>query len=346
MATKCHFQDSGFCKYDRKCRFKHSEEVCRKPTCRNTSCPKRHPRPCRNFFLQKQCRFGQDCQYDHFFSCEVCDNLKFLIKKEIKKTKEINETTARMAEELSEARKEILGLKKEKNSLVKEIKSFKNELLKKEVEGRELEAYKDVLRQENHKNRLAVKAAEAEMKDVKKALAICQVNNRNIKDENERLVEMVDELKVDNQSVKSGKCVIENELKDVEKELTKFHNMENKYKETHDDNQKLRATLENVKESLEESERETFHEQIKLKDDEIKNLNITRKLIADNEIKLRRINLQLEKEVKDLKSQSIGSSKQSQLPYPCDKCESTFKTAGLLIRHVKSEHQNLPVTRP
>jgi hypothetical protein len=31
-----------------------------------------------------------------------------------------------MAEELSEARKEILGLKNEKNSLVKEIKSFKN----------------------------------------------------------------------------------------------------------------------------------------------------------------------------------------------------------------------------
>jgi chromosome segregation ATPase len=190
-----------------------------------------------------------------------------------------------------------------------------------------------------------VKAAEAELKDVKKALPICRVNNRNIKDENEKLVEMVDKLKVENQSVTSGTCVIENELKDVKKELTRFHNMENKYKKTHDENKILRATLANVKESLEESGRETFQEQIKLKDDEIKNLNITRKLSADNEIKLRRINLQLEKEMKDLKSQSIGSSNQTQLPYPCDKCEATFKTAGLLIRHVKSEHQNLPVTR-
>ena len=120
-----------------------------------------------------------------------------------------------------------------------------------------------------------------------------------------------------------------------------MHNTETKYKETYKETQELRSTLENVKATSEKSE-----EQIKLKDEEIKNLNFTRKLSVENEVKLQRINQQLEMEVKDLKSKSKGSSKESQLPYPCDKCESTFKTAGLLIRHVKSQHENLPVSRP
>ena len=111
--------------------------------------------------------------------------MKFLIDRESKKTKKVNETPARMAEEILEARKEIISLKNEKNALVKEINSLKNDLFRKETKVREIDAEKAVLKHENQTNKLSVKAAETELKGVKKVFAICQVSNRNIKDENE-----------------------------------------------------------------------------------------------------------------------------------------------------------------
>ena len=88
MAGKCSFQDSGYCKYKRKCNFKHFEHVCKDPKCKNRDCNKRHPQPCKHFFLRKFCRFGSECMYDHNLCCEDCDNLTFLIKKETKKSEE------------------------------------------------------------------------------------------------------------------------------------------------------------------------------------------------------------------------------------------------------------------
>ena len=49
--------------------------------------------------------------------------------------------------------------------------------------------------------------------------------------------------------------------------------------------------------------------------------------------------------IKHVKSQH-ENLKSCELPYPCDKCDSTFKAAGLMIKHVKSEHEKLPVIRP
>ena len=73
-------------------------------------------------------------------------------------------------------------------------------------------------------------------------------------------------------------------------------------------------------------------------------MKITRKLSVDHVVKLEQINQQLEKEVEDLKRNKV-LSKVTELPYPCDKCDSTFKTAGLLVRHVKEKHGNQPVLK-
>ena len=125
MRTKCYFQDVGFCKYNERCQFQHSEGVCPESTCRSRSCSKRHPRPCRNFFIKRYCRFGQSCKYAHTFECEPCENLKFLIDKENKRVvsivKEKDETIVKMENKISEAKLEILRLKSENNNLLKEL---------------------------------------------------------------------------------------------------------------------------------------------------------------------------------------------------------------------------------
>ena len=60
MVVKCYFNDCGFCKYGLGCRFNHSEQVCRDSACLNRNCYRRHPRPCRNFFLRNYLN-GNNC---------------------------------------------------------------------------------------------------------------------------------------------------------------------------------------------------------------------------------------------------------------------------------------------
>ena len=64
------------------------------------------------------------------------------------------------------------------------------------------------------------------------------------------------------------------------------------------------------------------------------------KVSVDNGKKLK-LNQQLEREVKDLKVKMKVVSAEGKQPFPCDKCDLSYKTAGLLIRH-----ENLPTTRP
>ena len=73
---------------------------------------------------------------------------------------------------------------------------------------------------------------------------------------------------------------------------------------------------------------------------------LTRKVSVENATKLQQLNQKLEKEIEEMRAKINLPTKESKLPYPCDKCECTFKTAGLLIRHVKSDHENMPVNRP
>ena len=78
----------------------------------------------------------------------------------------------------------------------------------------------------------------------------------------------------------------------------------------------------------------------------MKSLMFSRKVSVDNGTKLKKLKQQLEKEVKDLKVKMKIVSAESNQPFPCDKCDSPNKTAGFIIRHVKTEHENLPPTRP
>ena len=110
-----------------------------------------------------------------------------------------------------------------------------------------------------------------------------------------------------------------------------------------EENYLLKANLENVKPS-EREKLDEYERKIKIKEKEIESLKITRKLSVDHVVKLEQINQQLEKEVEDLKRNKV-LSKVTELPYPCDKCDSTFKTAGLLVRHVKEKHGNQPVLK-
>ena len=78
-----------------------------------------------------------------------------------------------------------------------------------------------------------------------------------------------------------------------------------------------------------------------MKDKEIGSLTLTNRMSVENGTKLQKTNQQLEQELQELKIKNKTSSKDSELPYPCDKCSSTYKTAGLLIKHVKSEHEDM-----
>ena len=90
---------------------------------------------------------------------------------------------------------------------------------------------------------------------------------------------------------------------------------------------------------------ENHDDQMKKKNEEIKSSILTRKISVENETKLQQLNQTLEKEIEEIKVKN-APTKESKLPYPCHKCECTFKTAGLLIRHVKNDHENTPVYRP
>ena len=82
-------------------------------------------------------------------------------------------------------------------------------------------------------------------------------------------------------------------------------------------------------------------DKIKIKDEEIRSLAQSKRISVENETKLQKNNHLLQKEVQELKMKYKTSSTDGELLYPCDKCTSTFKTAGLLIKHVKSQHENL-----
>ena len=77
---------------------------------------------------------------------------------------------------------------------------------------------------------------------------------------------------------------------------------------------------------------------IEKKDEEIESLFLSRKMSVDNGKKLLEIKKHLENEIKELKDNGAKSSIDVELKYSCNKCDNNFKTAGLLRRHIKNEH--------
>ena len=294
MAVKCSFNNFGFCKFEEECRFEHPIEVCRVTSCQTRNCLKRHPKACRNHFLKKHCRFGKNCKYDHFFDCESCENLKYMIQKEEqladKRLKEKDEAIALMASE-------IQNLKKDKVILEKKVKVSRNENEKLLVE----------IRKEN--------AEKRRLKDKISALS----------SENEGLEKAVKETKED--TVESKESQKMKDIKAVNMKILK-------------ENYSLKANLERITFTLKEN-MDSFEQKIKVKDEKVKSLLIS----VDNFAKLKETNQKLEISNEDLKKK-MGEFKDAELPFPCDRCGLNFKTAGLLVKHVKTHHETMPRTRP
>ena len=85
---------------------------------------------------------------------------------------------------------------------------------------------------------------------------------------------------------------------------------------------------------------------IKETDEEIESLFILRKVSLENTTKLLEIKKMLKKEIIELKETCENSSKDDAVRYQCDKCEHNFKTAGLLRRHIKNEHDKFALVIP
>ena len=62
----CKDNQSGFCKFGNKCQKRHENTVCENTeNFSEESCIKRHPKFCRNFNNNSNCRYKDKCPYKH-----------------------------------------------------------------------------------------------------------------------------------------------------------------------------------------------------------------------------------------------------------------------------------------
>ena len=66
---KCKYNNRGYCRKRKQCKYLHSNIVCEKSAegevCGNKYCEFRHPKKCLYFRMKYGCRFGVLCQYVH-----------------------------------------------------------------------------------------------------------------------------------------------------------------------------------------------------------------------------------------------------------------------------------------
>ena len=120
---KCFYYNKGHCRHKNSCRNEPPKRTCHEQKCDWKACGKRHPKPCRNFFLNRFCYFGSKCSFSHVYDCEGCENLKYIIEKDDKvadsiqdletKLKEMEDKNSDLKNEIAEVRKENDSLKVE-----------------------------------------------------------------------------------------------------------------------------------------------------------------------------------------------------------------------------------------
>ena len=101
--------------------------------------------------------------------------------------------------------------------------------------------------------------------------------------------------------------------------------------------------LKEVRESEVEYKRQI--ETLRLNAEQSKSDQMKRDGLKYEEVKrliLKKNNLQENDEKIQTEDKNKVSGYEKSLPFPCDKCNLTFKTAGILIKHVKSDHDLLP----
>ena len=134
----CKFQNSGYCKYKERCRFKHVSEHC-EGRCGRKTCRKRH---------QKQCRFGEKCrrqttcEYKHQTTDDeesLKDKISILeatIKNFVEENKKKKAEMDEIELELKVSLKKVLKENKDKDNTISELKE---RLVEREFVNKELE---------------------------------------------------------------------------------------------------------------------------------------------------------------------------------------------------------------
>ena len=118
----CKFYNTGYCKHQGACKFLHPIEKCER-SCSKSSCPKRHPKPCR---YGDKCRRKDICEYKHETSSTENDlkaevkALKITIKLLQDESKDTKDKLDHLENELSVV-KEKLGTKAEKDKTKVEV---------------------------------------------------------------------------------------------------------------------------------------------------------------------------------------------------------------------------------
>ena len=72
----CMYYKFGFCKFKSTCKRQHFDQKCENLSkCRTiANCMKRHPKTCKRFALQSDCRYGKDCAYNHEESISITED--------------------------------------------------------------------------------------------------------------------------------------------------------------------------------------------------------------------------------------------------------------------------------
>jgi len=98
----CRFQNTGYCRYQDKCKFKHVTEKC-EGKCNRKTCQKRHQRPCK---FSVKCKRQKSCEYEHNNVSED-QSLKAEVKKLTATIKEVVEENKKMKAQVAHLEKEL-----------------------------------------------------------------------------------------------------------------------------------------------------------------------------------------------------------------------------------------------
>ena len=69
---RCRYYNKGFCKYEKRCRYFHPQEICQNHldtlNCNLKGCKKRHPKVCKWFQKDVGCKREENCDFLHVTS--------------------------------------------------------------------------------------------------------------------------------------------------------------------------------------------------------------------------------------------------------------------------------------
>ena len=94
---RCKYNNSGYCKYEDRCKFIHHQSDCTNFACKDKQCSNRHPKDCR---YKEECRRRSRCVYKHTIQ-KVCLQTNSTNSEEIEKLQDTNHKLKSEIEALS-----------------------------------------------------------------------------------------------------------------------------------------------------------------------------------------------------------------------------------------------------